>query len=86
MAGTYEKNGIVYFEEPYSIDYSDWAFQHLDCDSIVERQDTYSDTLKVICYAKSSEFNGRLMNLWRTEYANEKLFRGMGASEVNSID
>ena len=59
MPQTYEKDGIIYFKEPYEVDYADWIFEHLDCD---------------------------LRHIQKTKYPNGKIFRGMGAEEVNCID
>lgn len=86
MPQTYEKDGIIYFKEPYEVDYADWIFEHLDCDCIITEESVHSDMICVLCFAKDENFNSYLRHIQKTKYPNGKIFRGMGAEEVNCID
>ena len=83
---TTEKNGIIYFAQPFRIDFMEWLYTHLDCDSIIEKQTTYSNLISVLCFAKSKEFNTRLREVRRNEYPDASVLRGVDAREANSID
>lgn len=86
MPETYEKNGIVYFKEPYRINFNKWLENHLDCDSVVKSQIRYSPEGDIVCYAKNKDCNIQL----HEEYAGMDsdryaLLRCMSTEEVNSI-
>ena len=50
-------------EEPYTIDYSKFVSEHLDCDSIIkDNSQNYSDIVQVIAFATKQEFN-EVLNL-----------------------
>lgn len=45
------KDGIAFYEEPYSIDYAQFVSEHLDCDSIIKDNQDYNDIVQVIAFA-----------------------------------
>lgn len=86
MPETYEKNGIIYFKEPYRINFSQWLENHLDCDSVVKSQIQYSPVGEIICYAKNKEYNIRLQEEYSDMDSDRyALLRCMSTEEVNSI-
>lgn len=72
MPETYEKNGIIYFKEPYGADALQWAFSHRDCDSLVLLKSDFDEgtgcgeAIHVVCYASRPEFNDRMESLLET--------------------
>lgn len=82
MSSKYEKDGIVYFNPPIEVDYSEWLSKHLDYDSIIKRGDNSSDNVVVICYASSSSYNKNLRDLRDAEYSNDKIMHGLSSTEL----
>lgn len=86
MPETYEKNGIIYFREPYKINFSQWLENHLDCDSVVKSQINYSPIGEIVCYAKNKNYNIQLQEDYAGMYLEVyALLRCMSTEEVNSI-
>ena len=85
MEKSYEKNGLIYFEKPFEVDYVDWIPKHLDCDSIITKESLDPDRITVICYASREEFNILLKKIRDEVYPDCDLLRGMGSEEVNCI-
>lgn len=86
MSDRYEIDGIIYFEHPFEVDYLEWLSKHLDCDSIITRESSYSDVVHVICYACTSDYNKDLRIVRNKKYPNEKILQGLSSEEVNCID
>ena len=86
MPETYEKNGVIYFREPYKINFTQWLESHLDCDSVVKSQMQYSPMGEVICYAKDKKYNVRLQEEFAEMDSNlYALLRCLSTEEINSI-
>ena len=65
------ENGIAFYEEPYTVDYSKFVSEHLDCDSIIkDNNQNYSDIVQVIAFATKQEFNETLNDVLNTKYSN----------------
>lgn len=83
---TYEKDGIIYFKEPYLTDYINWIACHLDCDLIAKRTDNKnSEVVEIICYAKSEEYNNKLFQVQKERYPSDMYCRGMSSDNINWI-
>lgn len=81
------KNGIAYYEEPYTTDYSKFVSEHLDCDCIIkDNSQDYSDIVHVIAFATKQEFNEGLKDVLDTAYSNGyKRLRHLSSVGLNSI-
>ncbi len=55
MVETYEKEGTIYFKEPYRTNMTEWTQEHLDFDALVSSVDFDEDIAVVIAYSKDSE-------------------------------
>ncbi|MBR0090678.1 MAG: hypothetical protein IJP92_03155 [Lachnospiraceae bacterium] len=86
MENTREHKGIIYFIIPPKVNYSDWAFDHLDCDSIIKDDPVNSDDITVLCYAKAKEYNPYLRIVRAEEFPNDIIMGGVDSREVNCID
>lgn len=38
MVETYEKEGVIYFKEPYRTNMTEWTQEHLDFDALVKSE------------------------------------------------
>lgn len=81
------KDGIAFYEEPYTIDYSKFMSEHLDCDSIIkDNSQNYSDIVQVIAFATKQEFNEALNNILSTTHARGyRRLRHLSSVGLNSI-
>ena len=81
------KDGIAFYEEPYTIDYSKFVSEHLDCDSIIkDNSQNYSDIVQVIAFATKQEFNEALNNILNTTYTQGyRRLRHLSSVGLNSI-
>ena len=81
------KDGIAFYEEPYTIDYSKFVSEHLDCDSIIkDNSQNYSDIVQVIAFATKQEFNEALNNILNTTYTKGyRRLRHLSSVGLNSI-
>lgn len=86
MNDRYEIDGIIYFKSPFEVDYLDWLAKHLDCDSVIEKETSYSDVVHVICYARTSDYNKNLRAVKNMKYPDDKILQGLSSEEVNCID
>ncbi|MDE7267323.1 MAG: hypothetical protein K2N89_07660 [Lachnospiraceae bacterium] len=55
MLETYEKDGIIYFKEPYSTNMTEWTEGHLDFDTLISSVDFDKDIAVVVAYSKDTE-------------------------------
>ena len=85
MPETYEKDGIVFFVEPYKANKIDWIYDHLDCDTVYREDEKYSNTVYIICYAKDSKYNEKLYEVKKNSYQDDILMRGVSSREVGGI-
>ena len=79
MPETYEKDGVIYFREPYRVDATDWVCSCLDCDSIVDEIDDDSDTMLVYAYSKD-------YNKLKCIKGDHLIIGSFSSREVNGID
>lgn len=75
MVETYEKDGIIYFKEPYTTNMTEWTEGHLDFDALVSSVDFDKDTAVVIAYSKDSEKLKKIRG-------NNKILGGLSTKEV----
>lgn len=86
MSETYEKDGIIYYREPYKISFNKWLENHLDCDAVVKSQMQYSPVGEVVCYAKNKNYNTQLQEAYgEMDSDMYALLRCISTEEVNSI-
>ena len=82
------KDGIAFYDTPYKIDLLEFAYDHLDCDSIISENDFESDEAKVIAYATEEKYNAELYDVYDKQYKNNgyRVMRQISSLEVSSID
>lgn len=87
MTSDENRNGILFYENPLRTDRYTFLYEHLDCDSIIERKEE-EDLISVIAYAKKKEFNKALESLFYDRNYSGKyvILRGIDSKEANSID
>jgi hypothetical protein len=86
MPENYEKDGIIYFNTPYAIEYQNWIGEHLDCDSIITKESVNESKVCIICYASKEKYNEALRQLRDKKYPSHIIMQGLGHEEVNCID
>lgn len=89
MTGTKEENGIVYFDEPRTVHFLKFAFEHMGCDSIALRDSVDDPTkIKIVAYAANKSANPLLQLVLKTKYGLENYvtMRHMSEMEAYSID
>jgi len=86
MENSFEKDGIVFFDKYFEVDYVDWIPKHLDCDSIITKESNGSEKICIVCYSTSEKYNQSLRELRDRKYPDHIILRGMGHEEVNCID
>lgn len=79
MPETYEKDGIIYFKEPYKANMTEWVGTYLDCDALVDNIDYDSDTVLVYAYSKDYERIKRIKG-------KHQILGSLSSQEVNCID
>ncbi len=87
MAETYEKEGIIYFQEPYRTDLWEWLDTHIGLDTLFvrNRQALDNDVIYVLAYAKDKTYNAKLSEINKNRQ-DTSLYRGISEEEVCSID
>lgn len=75
MVETYERDGIIYFKEPYTTNMTEWTEGHLDFDALVSSVDFDKDTAVVIAYSKDSEKLKKIRG-------NNQILGGLSTKEV----
>ena len=84
----HEENGIVYYDEPYRVNYLDFLYQHLDCDAIIKRDDagTY-ENVQIVAYSVAKEKNELLWRIFREKYTGSDYVIGSHISKerINAI-
>lgn len=85
---TIERDGIIFFKEPYKVNGLTFAHTHLDCDAIFIKEPTYNKVKQIVCYAADKSYNTRLNELFIKDYKGRgyKLLVGISSKEVNCID
>jgi len=81
-------DGIIYFEKPYSVDFIDFGYAHLDCDSIITLESSDSDEIEVVCYASEPKYNKTLREIFNSSYKNKGycIMQHISSLEATSID
>ena len=87
MVETYEKEGIVYFKEPYKTNLWEWLDTHIGIDTLFvrNRQALDNNIMYVLAYAKDKTYNAKLSEINKSRQ-DTSLFRGISEEEVCSID
>ena len=87
MAETYEKDGIIYFKEPYRVDFWDWIDEHIGIDTLFVKNpvELKNDIIYVVAYAKNKIYNAKLSEMNKSR-EDTTLVRGIPEEEVYSID
>ncbi len=80
--------GIQFFEQPHIVNYAQFCFDHLDCDSIVVKEIRDDDLVDVICVAASKTDNDKLHKLFESTYKGKgfAIMCRLSSEDVNSID
>ena len=83
-----QENGIVQFDEPYYIDFAQFCYAHLDCDSIILDEIRDDDLIGVVCFAASENDNSTLQDLFDKSYRGKGycIMRRLGSESVDNID
>lgn len=79
MPETYERDGVIFFKEPYKASMTEWVGTYLDCDAIVDNIDYDRDTIFVYAYSKDYE---KIRNL----KGERQILGSLSSQEVNCID
>lgn len=79
MPETYEKDGVIYFKEPYKTNMTEWTEEHLDFDALISSIDFDRDIAVVVAYSKDSK---KLKEI----RGNYRILGGLSTREVNCID
>lgn len=82
------KDGIAFYGTPYKIDFIEFGYNHLDCDSIITEESIDSDEVEVVAYATEGKYNAELYDVYDKQYKNNG-YRVMGqisSVEASSID
>ena len=87
MAESYEKDGIIYFKEPYETDLWEWLDAHIGIDTLLvrNRQALDNDVIYVLAYAKDKSYNAKLNEINKNR-EDTSLYRGISEKEVCAID
>lgn len=87
MNETYEKEGIIYFKEPYKANLWEWLDAHIGIDTLFvrNRQALDNNIIYVLAYAKDKAYNAKLSEINKSRQ-DTSLFRGISEEEVCSID
>lgn len=82
------KNGIAYYEEPYQTNLLEFAYAHLDCDSIISKNKSEQDKSEVIAYATEEKYNIELYDVYEMQYKDlgYTVMRQISSLEVSCID
>ena len=78
MPETYEKDGVIYFKEPYSTNMTEWTEEHLDFDALISSVDFDKDIVVVVAYSKDYQ---KLKEI-RGDY---RILGGLSTKEVKCI-
>ena len=79
MPETYEKDGIIYFKEPYRTNKTEWTEAHLDFDALISSVDFNKDIAVVVAYLKDSK-------KLREIRGNYHILGGLTTREVKCVD
>ena len=87
MAETYEKEGILYFKEPFQSDLVEWSDDHLGLNTIILKnsEDFGNRIIHVVAVSTDKSYNDALFDVKKTLNGVEILM-GVPEEEVNSID
>lgn len=82
------KDGIAYFEQPYKVDFVDFGYAHLDCDSIITEASAHYDEVEVVAYASEEKYNAKLYKIYEESYKGKgyRILQQISSMEASSID
>ena len=80
--------GIIFYEKPYNINFIDFGYSHIGCDSIIVDKESPDGTVDVICYASEPKYNDTLYNIYNEEYKDKgySILQRISSLEASSID
>ncbi len=76
--------GIKILNQPEKVNTLEWAFEHIGCDALVEKDDSCT-TMTILAYALDNKSNENLYELLK-KYECSIIFKNTDENEVNSID
>ena len=87
MGETYEKDGIIYFRQPYRSDLVEWSDSHLGLNTIIlKRDDDFKNkVINVVAVSTDESHNDILFDV-KKGLGEVEILIGIPAEEVNSID
>lgn len=87
MSETYEKEGIIYFKEPFKTDFWEWIDEHVGIDTLFVKNpvELEKDIIYVLAYAKDKSYNVKLSEINKSRQ-DTTLVRGIPEEEVHAID
>jgi len=59
---------IIFSSSALKIDFVDFGYEHIGCDSIIIDGDGASSIVEVVCYASEPQYNGKLQKLFDKQY------------------
>ncbi|MBO4374649.1 MAG: hypothetical protein J5829_06045 [Lachnospiraceae bacterium] len=73
-----EKNGVVFFDEPWEVSLSDWFSLHEESDYIADKLD--GKRIRIYCYAKDASYNAEFEKVARELYPQRVIHSGIGVT------
>ena len=81
------KDGIAYYERPYVVNFIQFGYEHLDCDSIISGKGVTDGLVEVVAYSTAEEFNTHLYEIFNTKYVEGYcILQQISSMEAASID
>ena len=81
-------DGVIHFDEPKVLNFYEFAYKHLNCDSIAVAATVDTPlAMQIVAYASSKEYNSTLLDLFLKKYQNGKyvIMRHISDKEVDAI-
>ncbi len=87
MAETYEKEGILYFREPFRSDLVEWSDTHLGLNTIILKnsEDFGNRIISVVAVSTDKCYNDALFDV-KKGLTGVEILMGIPEEEVNCID
>lgn len=84
---THEKEGIVYFNEPYKVNFWEWIDEHIGLDTLIMKNPVKleKDVIYVIAFAKNKSYNAKL-NAINKRSKHTTLIRGIPEEDLSCIE
>ena len=82
---TRQENGIVYFDKPVTMNFLEFAFDHLGCDAIATRESSMDlEKTDIVAYASEEKYNNLLRKILYEKFGKEHYVTMGGISEVQA--